>query len=99
MLAVKYLSLLLIFSALTLSPLYGQDQQSAEIIIAGADNELSSNIRNYLRIGAESCDTPLSRLNRLAPQVRTNIRDAGAWRGGTFSRLWSGPESERRFIT
>ena len=76
MLAVKHLSLLLIFSTLTLSPLYGQDQQSAEIIIAGADNELSSNIRNYLRIGAESCDTPLSRLNRLGPQVRTNIRDA-----------------------
>jgi len=71
-----------------------QTDELAKIHIDGGDEELIANIRNHLRIGAESCDTPLSRLNRLAPQVRANIRNAanalGYYRSTfelTFSKL------------
>ncbi len=58
------------------SAVSAQTSETERILIEGANAELAANIRNHLVISAESCDTPLSRLNRLAPQVRTNIRNA-----------------------
>ena len=66
----------LCLSILTVSSVSGQTSELARIRIEGVNEELAANIRNHLAISAESCDTPLSRLNRLAPQVRTNIRNA-----------------------
>jgi len=66
----------LCLSIIMVSSVSGQISELARIRIEGVNEELAANIRNHLAISAESCDTPLSRLNRLAPQVRTNIRNA-----------------------
>jgi len=54
----------------------GFAQQTPEITISGADNGLASNIRSHLRIGGETCDTALVRLERLRPQMQSNIQRA-----------------------
>ena len=80
---------------LTVSSVSGQTSELARIRIQGVNEELAANIRNHLAISAESCDTPLSRLNRLAPQVRTNIRNAANALGyyrSTFELSFSEPE-------
>lgn len=51
-------------------------QPTPEITISGADNGLASNIRSHLRIGGETCDTALVRLERLRPQMQGNIQRA-----------------------
>lgn len=50
--------------------------QSPAITITGADDALADNIRQHLRIGGETCDTPLSRLERLQSQVLGNLQRA-----------------------
>ena len=80
---------------LTVTSVSGQTSELARIRIQGVNEELAANIRNHLAISAESCDTPLSRLNRLAPQVRTNIRNTANALGyyrSTFELSFSEPE-------
>lgn len=50
--------------------------QAPVIAITGADEALAGNIRSHLRIGNEACDSPLTRLERLRPQVMGNVRRA-----------------------
>jgi translocation and assembly module TamA len=51
-------------------------QQAPEINITGGDEVLVANIRTHLRIGRETCDTPLARLERLRTQVTGNVQRA-----------------------
>lgn len=52
-------------------------QQSPQISISGAENGLVTNIRSHLRITGEDCDTADARLERLRPQLLTNVQRAG----------------------
>ena len=55
----------------------GAQPASPQILVSGADEALESNIRNHLRIGRESCDTSLARLERLRSQVMGDVQRGG----------------------
>jgi len=71
-LILPFKSLLLLF--VLLAP--AVQAQSPSIEISGVGSALTDNIRAHLRIADERCNTPIRRLNRLAPQVRRNTERA-----------------------
>jgi translocation and assembly module TamA len=79
------LSIVLIAAA---QPVFAQ-APSPSIRISGASPRLEENIRAHLSVGTERCNTELRRLNRLLPQVNSDIERA-AQALGYYGASYSG---------
>jgi translocation and assembly module TamA len=63
---------------LTIGPSHAHAQEGniPVINITGVDPELQANILNHLQVKREACDTPLQRLQRQIPRVRSDLVNA-----------------------
>ena len=70
-----YHTLLSIAFIATMQPVYAQ-APAPRIRISGAGERLEENIRAHLNVATERCSTELRRLNRLLPQINSDIERA-----------------------